>query len=218
MFNIALAGSSADSNRTKADKQTTAITTADQKKILASAPNLDPDALSHAAKGYDWALKHGNVKNHDVLTIIDFNKPSYEKRMWVIDLNTDKVMMNLYTTHGKNSGMTYAKKFSSRVNSDMTSLGVYETMNAYHGKHKGLSLRLKGLEKGINANAYSRTIVIHPAWYATPQFVKAHHRAGRSWGCFAIDPAKSTKLVNLIDQGSIIVAYADQSDHDPVLA
>ncbi len=189
----------------------------DQKAVLANAPKLNPQALKIAVDGYEWALKRGQVKNSTVLTVIDFDMPAYAKRMWVIDLKDNKVLMNLYTTQGKGSGLVYAKRFSNQFNTDETSLGVYTTAYTYHGEH-GFSMRLNGLEKGVNNNAMRRDIVVHPAWYATPGFVTRYHRTGRSWGCFAIDPAVSARFIDLTKGGSVIFAYAKQEDHDKIIS
>lgn len=191
--------------------------TINEQKIISHASNLDPKALQSAVHAYKWALKNGYVKNPYILTVIDFNLPSYKKRAWVIDLKNSKVLMNLYTTHGKNSGTSYASHFSNSPSSDATSLGAYTTLNTYMGKH-GFSERLQGLEKGVNDNAFKRAIVIHSADYATPQYIKAYGQAGRSWGCFAISPAESKAFVNYTKNGSVIFAYADQEKHDPMLS
>jgi len=188
-----------------------------KQKIMAHNPGIKPDILNHALNGYSWAMKHGHVKNPNVLTIIDFTKPSYKKRMWVVDLRSGKQLMKLRTTHASRSGVTYATKFSNSPGSHKSSLGVYEITNPYHGKH-GLSARVLGLEPGINSNASRRAIVIHPASYVTPGYVRRNHRAGRSWGCFGVDPAKSKKFVNLTKHGSILFAYAKPEEHDPVVA
>jgi L,D-transpeptidase catalytic domain len=190
--------------------------TIDKKQILKNAPKINPKALNYALKGYKWALKKEQVKNPNILTLIDFTKPSNEKRLWVINLATNKVLMKTYTTHGKNSGLRYAKSFSNTRKTKKTSLGVYKTMNSYKGKH-GVSLRIKGLEKGINDNAGKRAIVFHPAFYATEHFVKKYHRAGRSWGCFALSPKLSKRFVNAAKDGSIVIAYGDAVKNDPIL-
>lgn len=185
----------------------------DQQAILASAPNLDKNALRYAIKGYQYAKTHTNITKPGLLTIINFNKPSYRKRLWVININTNKVLINTYTTQGRNSGDPMAKLFSNQPNSLKTSLGVYKTLKPYYGKY-GYSLRLSGLEPGINNNAYKRAIVIHPAWYASTEFVLDNHRAGTSWGCFAVDPALSRTLVKTIAGGSVIFAYGKGSEKD----
>ena len=87
--------------------------------------------------------------------------------------------MSLYTTQDNGSGLVYARHSSNQRHTDKSSLGVYKVTNTYYGEHD-LFEKVEGLQKGINNNAYRRTVVIHPAWYATPAFVKAHHRAGRS--------------------------------------
>lgn len=188
-----------------------------QTKILANAPGLDPEALKYAVNGYEWALAQGQVDNPDVLTVIDFNMPSSKKRLWVINLKDDTVLMHAYTSHGKGSGVTYADDFSNRPNSHATSLGVYKTLTTYYGHH-GKSLRLQGLEKGVNNNAYKRNIVVHSAKYVTPEFVKHNNRTGRSWGCFALNPAISSKFMNITKGGSVIFAYADEEKSDSVIA
>lgn len=188
-----------------------------QTKILKSAPKLNPKALSYAVKGYNWAEAKGQVKNNKILTIVDFSLPSDQKRLWLVNLNTNKVILNSYTTHGKNSGFKNAIKFSNRDDTEKSSIGVFKIVDPYIGHH-GLSLHIKGLEKGINDNAAKRDIVIHPAYYASEKFVKANHRAGRRWGCFALDPSLSKKFINLTKNGSIMVAYAKESNNDPYLS
>ena len=189
----------------------------DTQKILANAPTLNAHALQLAVNGYQWAQKHNHVTNPNVLTVIDFTLPSAEKRLWVIDLSSSKILLNTYTTHGKNSGLNYATHFSNDPRSNETSLGVYQTLNTYQGEH-GLSLRINGLEKGVNDNALRRAVVIHPAIYATSDYVNQNHRTGRSWGCFAVSPAVSQQFINLTKNGSIIFAYAKPIEKDPNLA
>lgn len=184
------------------------------KHILAQAPGLTEKALTTALDGYHWALKRGEVKKPGLLTVIDFDLPSSDKRLWLIDLNDNKVLMGLHTTQGRNSGLILAKHFSNQPKSYETSLGVYTTGATYYGEH-GYSLRLNGLESGINNNARARDIVVHPAWYVTKQFVDTYHRTGRSLGCFALNPAKARHYIQRAQQGSVIFAYASVEDHDP---
>lgn len=177
---------------------------------------LSPKAATLAVKAYNWAKTHGDI-HKDVLTVVDFTKPSYEKRLWVINMDTHQVLFNGYVAQGKNSGLVNATHFSNQPNSDESSLGVFETLYEYSGDHPD-SLRLKGLEPGINNNAFERAVVVHPAWYVSPSFIQAHHRAGNSWGCFALNPAAAPKVVNMIKGGSVIFAYAPQENNDPNFA
>lgn len=173
--------------------------------ILTQAPTLSPAVLSISLKAYENARKKGLDKN-GIITIVDFSKPSYEKRLWVINVKKNRVLYHTFVSQGKNTGFVFAKYFSNNTNSQESSLGVYETEHAYAGKH-GQSLQLRGLEKGFNDNAFQRAIVVHPAWYATAQFVKKYHHTGRSWGCFGISPKVSEALINAIKDHSLLVAY-----------
>ncbi len=184
---------------------------------VTSKDGLQPKALKAALNAYAWAVEHHKLgANKNTLTVVDFTLPSYEKRMWVIDLKSDKVLMKIYTTQGKGSGLVYAKRFSNRIDTDESSLGLYVTSNEYYGHH-GKAMRLNGLEKGINGLARRRAVVIHSAWYATPSFIEKNHRAGRSWGCFAIAPDIKNKLLNDVQGGSALFAYALAENHDPIV-
>lgn len=174
-------------------------------QILQQAPNLQKNILTLGLAAFNHAKEEG-MPVKDVLTIIDYSKPSFEKRFFVIDLDNSKVLFDTYVAHGKSSGDVYASHFSNQARSDASSLGVYLTGNTYMGKH-GYSLRLYGLEKGINDNLYKRTVVIHPAWYVDPSFLQQHGRLGRSWGCPALSEEDSQPIIQTIKDNSIILAY-----------
>ena len=178
---------------------------------------LNPKVLKQAVKAYHWAVATGKVHNKSALTIVDFTLPSNKRRLWVVNPNTGHVLLNIHTAQGKNSGLKYATRFSNAPGSDESSLGAYVTSTVYDGEH-GESERLIGLEKGLNSNALSRAVVIHSAKYVTPSFIKARGYAGRSWGCFAVNPTKSKELINLVKGGSVLFAYAPAENHDPNFA
>ena len=147
------------------------------------------------------------LKQPDLITIIDFSKPSTELRLFVIDLKEKRLKIKSLVAHGKNSGSNYARAFSNQSQSLKSSLGFYKTAETYRGKH-GYSLRLDGLEKGINNNSRKRAIVIHGASYVSHEFARKHGRLGRSWGCPAL-PLESTKTtIDLIKGGSCLFIYA----------
>ncbi|PIZ03439.1 MAG: hypothetical protein COY58_09785 [Gammaproteobacteria bacterium CG_4_10_14_0_8_um_filter_38_16] len=191
------------------------IATSQHKPNLAkNLDGLPPTALKSAINGYRWALKHHEVSNPTMLTIVDFNKPSYEKRLWVIDLNNDHVIMHMHVAQGKNSGAVYATRFSNQPGSLESSPGIFTTLDEqYDGEH-GESLRVNGLEPGINSNALSRAVVIHAAWYVTPSFIKKTGYAGRSWGCFAVNPNHVDRFIHLVRGGSVLFAYASPEKDD----
>jgi hypothetical protein len=150
--------------------------------------------------------------NENLITIIDFSKPSTEKRLYVIDLKNQKLLYHTLVAHGKNSGMAEARKFSNTNRSLQSSLGIYSTAEIYFGKH-GYSLRLDGLEKGFNDNARKRAIVIHGAKYVSTDFIKDHGRLGRSWGCPAIPTELTNEIIDLIKGGSCLYIYADDENY-----
>jgi len=170
------------------------------------APKLDQKVLKLALNAYDHAQKRGLVKNH-VLTVVDMELASSQKRMWVINLDSQAVPFYTYVAHGKASGAgSYANKFSNAPGSRETSLGTYVTANTYQGG-KGYSLRLQGLEKGFNDKAMSRAIVMHGAWYADENFARTSHTLGHSWGCPAVDRRLAKPIIDTIKNGSVIFMY-----------
>lgn len=183
-------------------------------KEISNNTSIPARALKYAINGYRWAIKHHEVSNPTVLTVVNFNEPSYKKRMWVINLKNDHILMHMHVAQGKNTGAVYAKHFSNQPGSLESSPGIFTTAAVYDGEH-GESLRVRGLENGINNNVYSRAVVIHPAWYVTPSFIKQNGYAGRSWGCFAVDPARADQFIHTIKGGSVLFAYAAPEKNDP---
>lgn len=173
--------------------------------INAQADNLDPKVLKLSLQAYLKARRRG-LDEKQLLTIIDYSKPSSERRLWVVDLHRGKVLFNTWVTHGKNSGELIATSFSNQIHSLKSSIGVFLTDLPYNGGN-GYSLRLRGLERGINDNAYNRDIVVHGAWYADPSVIKTHGHIGRSWGCPAVSPTVAQPLINTIKESTLLVAY-----------
>ena len=142
-----------------------------------------------------------------VLTLIDFSKPSQEKRLWVMNIEKGKVLFHTLVAHGKASGADVPMTFSNRDGSEMSSLGFYRTApTTYLGKH-GLSLKIVGLDPGFNTNAESRAVVVHGAEYVCEDFVKAHGRLGRSQGCPALPVAETAAIVRTIQGGSVLYLH-----------
>lgn len=173
--------------------------------LAGKAPALDKHVLKLALFAYQTASEKGAVKK-PLLTVIDYSLPSSRQRMWIFDVRKEKLLYNTYVAHGQNSGMTTPNHFSNRASSKETSLGTFVTKDTYMGS-KGLSLNLKGLEKGFNDNAYNRRVVIHGAWYVEPDFIKKAGRAGRSWGCPSIAQTMAKPVINTIKGGSVVFAY-----------
>jgi hypothetical protein len=166
-------------------------------------PNLE--SFSEALKGF-YTFKDKGFFQKDFLTIIDFSLSSRVKRLWVIDMAQNKVVLNTLVAHGKNSGEDYADQFSNSNESNKSSLGFFATGEVYQGKH-GLSLKLDGLEKGVNDNARQRAIVVHGADYVSENFLKCHNRLGKSHGCPAVPMAVSRKIIETIKNKSCLFIY-----------
>lgn len=172
---------------------------------------LTKDALVYAMKGYEKLLEAGKIKKSSVLTVIDFSQRSDKKRMYIIDVEKEEVLINTYVSHGKNTGLKYAEKFSNIHESLQSSLGFYVTKGTYHGKH-GLSLRLGGMEEKFNDNAESRAIVVHGATYIGAHRLKAAYM-GRSFGCPAVPKEISAKVINLIKDGTCMFIYHPSNNY-----
>ena len=176
--------------------------------LKAQARDINPRVLYLALNAYNRARKEG-YDMREMLTVIDFTKPSYQRRFWVFDLRENRLLFDDYVAHGKNSGDVVATHFSNEPESLESSIGVYATGDAYYGQ-LGYALHLKGLEPGFNNNAYERAIVMHGAWYVTPQFIHAHGRTGHSWGCPALNPEIVRPVIDSIEHGTIVFAYYPQ--------
>lgn len=172
---------------------------------------LNPQVAKLALEAYNKAEAEGK-SNSNIFTIIDYSMPSDKKRMWVVDLKNQKILFNNLVAHAKNSGSLYATQFSNKDGSHKTSLGLYVTKGTYTG-HKGLSLRMQGLEKGINDHAMERAIVVHGAKYANPDFVKKVGRLGRSWGCPAVPENLVKPIIGTIKGGSLMFLYGNDNNY-----
>jgi L,D-transpeptidase catalytic domain len=165
----------------------------------------DSKCFAKAMEGF-YALKQRGLIQKDILTLVDFSISSAKKRLWVIDLSTNIILYNTFVAHGMNSGVEYANEFSNSSNSNKSSLGFYATGETYMGKH-GLSLKLDGLEMGVNNNARSRAVVIHGADYANPTILKSQNYLGRSQGCPAIPEYIKKDIIKTIKDKSCLFIY-----------
>jgi L,D-transpeptidase catalytic domain len=177
---------------------------------LASLETQVP-ASSHAAleagiTAWRHAVASGAVSRSDVLTVIDYSRPSTEPRLFVVDVASSRVLFREHVAHGRGSGENATERFSNLPQSHMTSLGVFRAGDAYNGAH-GLSLHLEGLEPEFNDRARERAIVMHGADYVSAAMIASQGRLGRSWGCPAVRPAIAKALIDAIRDGSLVVAY-----------
>ena len=173
-----------------------------------SSFNLQYNIFRKAIVGHEYI----DLNNPNIITIIDFSQPSTAKRFYVIDTKKRKLLFNTYVAHGENSGSNYAINFSNINNSKQSSLGFFKTGETYSGTH-GYSIRIDGIEKGINNKARKRDIVIHGADYVNKKFIDENNRLGRSWGCPALPMNIKDKIIDVIKGGSCIFVYADDKGY-----
>ena len=174
-------------------------------KLNLSGFGLSKSAFDYAIKGYEKLVQTGEVENQKYLTVIDFSQSSRKKRFYLIDVENQQLVMNTFVSHGKNSGVDMATRFSNVIGSEQSSLGFYVTKGTYSGKH-GLSLKLSGKDKGFNHNAEARAIVVHGADYVNAGRVNSGYM-GRSQGCPALAMKDYAKVINYIKDGSVMFIY-----------
>lgn len=167
---------------------------------------IEENVLDLALGAATCAVRSGAVSNPRTLTVIDYSRPSSEKRMWVYDLKTRDLLYHELVAHGQGSGGNVPNAFSNEPETHRTSLGLFATDKPYMGKN-GYSLRLDGLDRGINDRARERAIVIHGAPYVSEDFVEANGRLGRSWGCPAVRNDIAREMIDRIKEGGLVFAY-----------
>lgn len=173
---------------------------------------LSRQAYEMAMDGYHYLVKTGRIANDKIISIVDFSLPSSQKRLFVIDLDNSKLLFNTYVAHGVNSGRETASDFSNRPESNKSSLGFYETRTTYMGGN-GYSLRLEGLEPGINDNAARRDIVVHGAAYVSEDLVRSQGYIGRSWGCPAVPEKLHKPIIDKIKNGTCMFIYSNNRNY-----
>lgn len=173
-------------------------------RLGAEQQGLRFEVFEKAMTGYLNLRETGHLAtSQQHLTVVDFDLPSTEKRLWVLDLANDKILFHTLVAHGHNSGENGASQFSNTNESNMSSLGFYVTGQEYEGKH-GHSLRLQGVDEGFNTNAFARAIVMHGADYVSEQFIKQNGRLGRSLGCPALPLDQYSQIIDAVQGGSCL--------------
>lgn len=166
---------------------------------------LDLPVLRAALSAYHNAEVAGVVRRA-VLTVIDYTLPSHVRRLWVLDLERGTVLAHEFVAHGRGSGEDVATRFSNNSGSYQSSLGTFVTADTYQGAH-GLSLRLEGLNPGLNDHAMQRRLVVHGAPYVSENTIRQTGRLGRSEGCPALSTTAAPRVIDMIAGGSVLFAY-----------
>ena len=167
---------------------------------------LTKKAFEYALKGYYYLLDHHWLSKTNILSICDLSQSSRNKRLYVLDLEQRTVLINTYVAHGRNSGTEYARSFSNNPSSHKSSLGFYVTGETYYGDN-GLSLKIRGMERGFNDKANGRNIVVHGSEYIGPDFLRMNGFGGRSYGCPAVPADEAPQVIDFIKEGSCLFIY-----------
>jgi hypothetical protein len=167
---------------------------------------ISQNVLQLAVGAVSCAVNSGAIETPRTLTVIDYSRPSTEKRLWVFDVPSGRVLFRELVAHGRNTGENMATSFSDVMNSRQSSLGLFVTRDAYVGSN-GYSLRMQGLEPGFNGNAIDRAIVMHGAPYVDAALAKQQGRIGRSWGCPALREAVARDVIDTVRGGGVIFSY-----------
>ena len=170
----------------------------------AEAAELRPEVLEQACVGYLTLHPTGRIERAGLLAVADMDLPNTTERLWVIDLKAARVVHRSLVAHGAGSGHLRARRFSNRESSACTSLGFYRTGATYDGIH-GYSRRIEGLDKGQNANAFDRYVVLHAADYASPKYVQQYGHLGYSRGCPALPPEQFKDIIATLRVGSLLL-------------
>ena len=179
--------------------------TAVESALLQAAPTIRPEALRAALSAWDTYRAKGEL-SRPLLTVIDYGLPSMSRRMWVFDLDSRNLLFHELVAHGRNSGEDLTQSFSNTEGSLMTSLGAFVTGGTYIGKN-GYSMRLHGMEPGLNDRAEERTIVMHGAPYVSDEVARKLGRLGRSFGCPAVRPEIARPLIDEVKDHTLVYAW-----------
>lgn len=175
-------------------------------RLLEQAPDASPQVVTLALEARDCATELGAAPPASRLAVVDYSLPSTERRLWLFDLHSERLLYSEYVAHGRGSGENLAHAFSNAQGSHQSSLGLFRTEDTYIGGN-GYSLRLDGLEPGTNDQARDRLIVMHGASYVNPVQALRQGRLGRSFGCPALRPEVARALIDDLKGGQLLFAY-----------
>lgn len=147
--------------------------------------------------------KWGSRTSRKIVILVDFSKPMEEERMYLVDLDSGKVILSTRVCHGVGSGKSSVpSKFSNIEGSKASSKGIMITGKAFYSSF-GYSMAVDGLQKGINSEVRRREIIFHPS---------DKQKTPWSWGCFSSPSSKNKKIIDLTKNGSLVFCYSNEKD------
>lgn len=189
-----------------------------------SAP-LSEKAFRIAITGFEAKRKKDPSIRADRLTIVDFDQPTWKKRLYVLDLREGKVLLQAHTTHAEKSDPDrdgIPTVFGNRSGSELSSIGFFKTTQIYKSNQWGRSLRIDGLDGRLNSNVLGRGVVVHGIKYMNSKIGQpGEKRDATSLGCFAVSETEKVGvygvndprtvknyLIDQISDGSLIYAHS----------
>ncbi|MDQ8038102.1 MAG: murein L,D-transpeptidase catalytic domain family protein [Pedobacter sp.] len=174
-------------------------------RLQSLAPDADARVITLAVDAMQCAVANG-MPASERLAVIDYSLPSTTPRLWVFDLSRSALLFHELVAHGRNSGENLTTHFSNMPGSLATSIGLFRTGATYKGSN-GYSLRMEGLEPGVNDKAMERAIVMHGAPYVREGMAEKFGRLGRSWGCPAVRQGVAKRLIDTMKEGQFLFSY-----------
>lgn len=133
-------------------------------------PFVSKDAFMKAMAGRDEVLRKfkGNVRLPTQITIVDYSRPSNERRMFVMDVNNLEVLHNTWVAHGVGSnkdgsggdGIGGGPEMSNASGSLKSSEGFILAGKASYGEKFKNNVILNGIDNN-NSNMAARNVIVH---------------------------------------------------------
>lgn len=130
-------------------------------------PFMSKDSYVKAIKGMQKVKGLSGVSNSSLLTIVDYTRPSHERRLFVIDINQNKVMHNTWVAHGGGGNNVFgtdgkggSPTMSNASGSNQSSDGFVVAGAPSYGSRFGNNLILNGVDRN-NSNMRSRAVIMH---------------------------------------------------------
>lgn len=168
--------------------------------------DVDYQVFYMALKGYLTMLYNDEIENTQIITIVDYSKPSNKERMYIFDLKNKKILYHTYVAHAVNSGYEYPMTFSNMPGTNKSCYGFFVANEAYNGSN-GYSLRLDGKEPKINHNARSRGIVIHGTNEVSTDLLEQRGYIGHSHGCISVAQNINSNIISTLEGKSCLFVY-----------
>lgn len=198
-------------------------------RILRSIANTRPRANPplQALRRLFFFLRHPpagvNVANQNYFTIVDYSRPSSERRVFVINtqsLETEVVAAGHGVGRGaRRNSRDMARLFSNQTDSNLPSKGFmmiggpHQRFEAREGGRR-IALSLRGLQRGVNDRVESRGILFHDADYVSNLSADAGRPQGGSAGCVIVNPGTMRSLRNRVQRSLMLVQAAQDTEID----